>query len=127
MTAESGPVARPVLHPPNREAHMDEIYRHWLGILYTAGVKAVAETAGAYWLIDAVASYQHDPRVRGEEFQVWTLKVNPDKSATLTMGDGNDGPPRITQVIEYTDYADSGCVLYCVGPAPMTLMLPCEY
>lgn len=110
---------------------MDEIFRHWTRrILYTPGVKHIADTAGAYWLIDAVASYQHDPRVKGEEFQVWTLKVNADKTAVLTMGDGNDGPPIITQHIEFTDYADPGeteCELYLVGPAPAVLMQPCEY
>ena len=110
---------------------MDELFWHWTHrLVFTAGVKHIADTAGAYWLIDAVASYQADRRVQGEEFQTWTLKVNPDKSATLTMTDGNDGPPRITQHIEFTDYADSGeseCELYVVGPAPLTLMLPCEY
>lgn len=34
-------------------------YKHWLGgLLYTDGVKYVADQAGAYWLIDAIASYQ---------------------------------------------------------------------
>jgi hypothetical protein len=109
---------------------MDEYYRHWLGVIYTGGVRMMAETAQAYWLIDAVASYQRDPRVKGEEFQTWTLKVNADKSATLTMTDGNTGPARITQHIEFTDFADSGeteCELFLVGPPPMTLMLPSEY
>ncbi len=58
-------------------------YRHPLNrsITYTDGAQYVAEAGGAYWLLDAIVSHQHDARVRAEPFQVWTLKVAADRSA----------------------------------------------
>jgi hypothetical protein len=46
----------------------DELYRHALcrNVLYTEGVQYVAESAGAYWLIDKVATLQMDPFVKAE-------------------------------------------------------------
>jgi hypothetical protein len=55
----------------------EEYYKHFLGLLYTEGVKYLAENAEAYWLIDAIVSYQ--PRLRKvrslSEFQLWFLHV----------------------------------------------------
>jgi hypothetical protein len=61
-------------------------------IVYTDGVKYVAETAGAYWLIDEIALAQRgDRRVAAEGFQSWILNVNADRTATLTCEDGDGG------------------------------------
>ncbi len=109
---------------------MEEVYKNHFGrFLYTSGVRFVAERAGAYWLIDVVASYQGDKRARAEEFQVWKLTVKPDQSATVSMTDGNSDKAIIEQEIEYTDYPESDAELYCVlAPGQSaTLMLPCEY
>ena len=86
-----------------------DFHKHWLtGIYYTDGVDFVANKAGAYWLIDAIASHQMTAKVLKEEFQVWTLRCLDDlfsnRSGVLTMDDGNDAPPLVTQVIEYTDF-----------------------
>ena len=53
-------------------------YRHPLypSITYTDGAHHVAEAGGAFWLLDAIVSHQHDARVRREEFQIWTLQSN---------------------------------------------------
>jgi hypothetical protein len=61
-------------------------YRHGLHrrILFTDGAKYVADTAGAYWLLDEIALIQHDKRVAATAFQAWTLVVHPDQTATLT-------------------------------------------
>lgn len=110
----------------------DTMYAHWTKrMVYTSGVRWMAETAKAYWLIDACASWLPDKKLRGEEFIVFRLKVHPDNSATLTGDDGN-GNILITQQIEYTDYAKAGeteCELYAVGTPgqPTVLMLPSEY
>lgn len=58
-------------------------FRHPSGILFTEGVNYLAESAGAYWLIDVVASYQ--PRVRSERFQLWELTTSPDRTGRVTM------------------------------------------
>lgn len=81
-------------------------YRHAMvrDVLYTDGVKYVAETASAYWLIDEIAfAKRFDKLLAAEEFQCWTLKVNSDHTATLTCEDG-DGRAVFTKAIKYTDF-----------------------
>lgn len=81
-------------------------YRHGINraVLYTDGARHVAEHGGAYWLLDAIAIAQaHVKAVSAEEFQVWTLKVNPDRSAVLTCDDG-DGKTVYQQKLEFTDF-----------------------
>src|SRR5204862_7843384 len=81
-------------------------YRHAMvrDILYTDGVRHVAETAGGYWLIDEIAFAQRgNRRVGAEEFQSWELRVNADHTATLTCEDG-DGCAVFSKEIEYTDF-----------------------
>jgi hypothetical protein len=83
----------------------EQWYRHGLNraVLYTDGAKFVAETGGAYWLLDTIAICQLEPRVKGEEFQVWKLTVRPNRTATLETSDGNDNIVR-TEEIPFTDF-----------------------
>ncbi len=99
----------------------ENYYKHWLGILYTDGLKYVADEASAHWLIDAIASYQS--KLRQEEFQHWTLKQNPNQTWTLTATDGND---RILakQKIEFSDFPLNTIEFYLVDKI---LMLKSEY
>jgi hypothetical protein len=67
-------------------------YRHPLvrAVLYTDGAQYVAETGGAYWLLDEIAFAQKsEAAVAAEEFQTWTLTVREDRSAALVCSDGN--------------------------------------
>jgi len=91
-------------------------------IVYTDGVQYLAEKAGAYWLIDLVASWQLHKKVRSETFQVWTLTVTGSK-AVAKADDGN-GNVVAKQVIEYTDFPLAEVKLYCVDGC---IMLPSEY
>lgn len=84
----------------------ENFYRHALvrSILYTDGVQYVAETGGAYWLIDEIALAQkYDASIAGEEFQLWKLTVREDRTATLACEDGN-GRAVFSKAIEYTDF-----------------------
>ncbi len=88
-------------------------YKHPLNpqVIYSPGVRYVAEKGKAYWLIDAIASYfgspemqaaqRHDYRLR--EMQFWRLKVI-DKSAVLVAEADSGETPFIQQEIEYTDF-----------------------
>ena len=67
----------------------EQYYRHPLGILLTSGTKYLFDSAEAWWIADIVASYQFHAKVKLEEFQVYKLKVNEDKSAILNIEDGN--------------------------------------
>lgn len=112
-------------------------YRHPLNpkIIYTPGVQYVAENAGAYWLIDAIASYfgsaemsrsmDQDSRLRYLQF--WKLKRNGD-SAVLSAEADSGETPFITQVIEYTDFPLEEIEIWAgrSGDA-WTLYLPSEH
>jgi hypothetical protein len=104
----------------------EQWYRHAMvrDILYTDGVKHVAETAGAYWLIDEITFAQHgNKRLAAEEFQSWKLNVNADHAATLTCEDGNGGVV-FTKAIEYSDFPLEEITLYFMNK---TILLPSEY
>ena len=105
----------------------ERYYKHWLGILYTDGVKYLAEEAGAYWLIDAIASWQASPKVKRDRMlqriQFWKLRVNPDNSAVLVCERDSDDVA-LTQEIEYTDFPLESVTLYL---SECVLMLPSEY
>jgi len=101
-----------------RQANGAESFiRHWLGMIYTGGMEYVAETCGAYWLLDAVASWQPKIRRKGPalaEFQVWRLRR---RRAGRNAGEwvldawtdtpGEPGSVRLAvQVIPYSDFPE---------------------
>ena len=97
-------------------------------LVYTDGVKYLAETAGAFWLVDIVASYQHKAKVAREAFQLWTLQIRRNKSAVVTMKSDCGQPAIITQRIDYSDFPLDSIELYCCANGNgVTLMLPSEY
>ena len=104
----------------------ETFYRHWANpdVLFTEGVHYVAETAGAYWLVDEIALAQrYEAAVQSEEFQVWDLIVPAAESAQLTCGDGN-GREVHAKRIEWTDFPAPGMRFYfCNG----CIHLPSEY
>lgn len=100
-------------------------FKHWLGkALYTDGVKFVAEQAGAFWLIDEIAINQTRPKVRAEEFQVWTLKVDLEKRKGVLSCDDGNGNVVFTKRIDYTDFPLAEIRFYCTDN---TILLPSEY
>ncbi len=102
----------------------ENCYRHPLSnLIYTDGVRHLATRAKAYWLVDVIASYLADSRLKDEEFIDWMLTVNADHSATITAGDGNDNE-LIRQDIPFTDFPLPKIKLFlCNG----ILLLPSEY
>jgi hypothetical protein len=101
-------------------------YRHGINrnVLFTDGAKYVADEAGAYWLLDSIAIAQrYEKSVSAEEFQVWELKVNSDRTANLVCGDGNDNVV-YTQHIPFTDFPLDQITLWFSNN---TIFLPSEY
>jgi hypothetical protein len=101
-------------------------------VIYTPGVKFVAEKAGAYWLIDAIASYflgdeaYEDERL--ESLQFWRLDVDSDCSATLSGRADSGVPPYVVQKIPYTDSPlESVDVWAGFDEKHWTLYLPSEH
>ncbi len=93
----------------------DERYRHPFvhSLIYTPGVKHLAERAGAYWLIDEIAfaidgdevwkAGQRDPRIRDLHF--WKLEVKPGRSAELTAKADSGEQPFVSREIHFTDFS----------------------
>lgn len=99
-------------------------YRHALNqrVLYTDGVLFLAETAGAFWLVDEIAlANKFQRKVGREEFQVWTLKVKGSR-ATLVCDDGN-GNVVYRKSIPFTDFPLDEIKLWFENG---TIMLPSE-
>lgn len=121
--------------------HGTETYTVWSpfhkNMLLTDGAKYVAENggnAGAYWLMDLIASYQdqllEEHKEIAEGLQLWTLKVNEDKTAVITCQEDTDEDPVVTQEIEFTDFDLPEIVLWVapLGDEEHTvILLPSEY
>jgi hypothetical protein len=102
----------------------EAVFRHWSRRLaYTQGVRYLAEQAGAYWLIDLIASWCIDPRIQANEFVHWKLTVNADRTAVAIADDGN-GKEILRQTIPFTDFPLDEISLYLTD---RTLLLPSEY
>ena len=99
--------------------YSSSLYR---GYVYTEGVKHLAGEAEAYWLIDYILSYQLDPNLTEQPFQVWKMTVQ-DNSATISVEDGND-KNIATFSIAYTDFPLEEITLWLIDK---TLLLPSEY
>lgn len=97
-------------------------------VLLTEGTLYLAEQAGAFWLMDAIAS--HLPAVPTSEGMVFAVLDVDDDKAVLRLVD--DVPPRrvyAKQEIEYTDFPIKGTTQVWAqrNSEGWTLMLPSEY
>lgn len=97
------------------------------GFTLTDGVQFLVTNGGrgdstAYWLIDVVFSYQFEPAVKKERFQVYKFKRNGD-GLDLVITDGNETVLG-TQNIEYSDLRVDELTLWFVDGV---LILPSEY
>jgi hypothetical protein len=113
-------------HHLRQFAGSENWYRHGLvrDILFTDGAKYVADEGGAYWLLDEIALTQRfEKRFAAKRFQVWTLKVREDRTASLTCSDDNDELV-YTKHIEFTDFPADAVTLWF---ANNTIYLPSEH
>jgi len=104
----------------------ETLYRHWTRELrYTEGVKFLADKCGAYWLIDAIASWQPEALKDSglAEFQLWDLHVKDDLTADLVCSRDCDDAV-FSQRIAFTDCPLAFVRLYVEGGV---LMLPSEH
>lgn len=89
---------------------------------YTDGVRFLAQNAECYWLLEHIFIHQTDPKIKGEEFQVWEIKVE-DSKARIVVDNGNNHILKVFD-IEYTDFPLAEYKLWMVGD---TLLLISEY
>lgn len=107
----------------------EQWFQHWTrALIYTEGIHYL-EQNGAGWLVDAIASYQLDPKLnKGDlrDFQLWELKVK-DNTGVLTCRADSGVKPVVTQNFEYTDFPLAEITLYVeAGEAGRVLMLTSE-
>lgn len=105
----------------------ENIYKHWLGLQYTDGIKYLVTQANSFWLLDAIASHQTKKLLATpglKDFQLWELNVSENHSALLTCKADTDTNPLVRQEIEYTDFPLNFIKLYLVQKV---LLLPTEY
>ena len=104
-------------------------------VIYTEGVRFVAEHGEAYWLIDELAftilggeiqrAGQSDSRIM--ELHFWRLNVK-DHSATLTARADSDVEPFYTKEIPFTDFPlDHIDIWAAFDGEHWTLYLPSEH
>jgi len=103
-------------------------FKHFLGYLYTEGVRHVAEEGEAYWLLDAIFSWQ-TPTLKSYEHQFWSLTVTlEDETRNATLQCVSDTLPYgeilATQEIGYTDFPMDHIELWF---ANNVLYLPSEH
>jgi hypothetical protein len=113
-----------------------EAYYRWSALypnfVLTDGAKYVAEEGKAYWLMDVIASWQAEPKVNKERFQVWILTVDDGARAEVVAEDGN-GHVLALQMIGYTDFPLQQIKLYASyrgwhqDDRYMVILLPSEY
>src|SRR5258706_11942595 len=102
----------------------ENFYRNRLSpIIYTDGVKDMAETCGAYWLIDLIISHQLIKTVRLEPVLTWELKRVMDDSFNIVATDGNSRG-NASQQIPFSDFTYDIATMWLIDGC---LMLPNEY
>lgn len=133
MVPPTKPISE-ILHDLAHFTDTESYTHHWTHLLmYTDGVSYLADTVGAHWLLDLIATHQTatlDSACGG--FQLWILTVLPDRSASLSCFPDSDIPPLLTVHIPYTDFPlPTPFHLWVEGSplhsTPRILLLPSEH
>lgn len=91
----------------------------------TEGCAFVREKCQAFWLFDAILSYQMDKRLKNVKFQIWELKQQKsDLSWSLTCREDSGEKPLVTQRIEFSDFPLSSIKIWVIDKVAL---LPSEY
>ena len=84
----------------------------------------MAEKAQCYWLLDAIASWQIEPKVKSEPFQIWHLAVNAEREGELSCRKDSNELAIASQRIPRIDFPLTEIKLYLCNNV---IMLPSEY
>ena len=94
-------------------------------ILLTDGCKYIRDACNAYWLFDAILSYQCDKVLKSVAFQVRELKLlKVDLSWQLTCREDTGTKPLIRQTIEFSDFPMDYIKIWLIDKVEL---LPSEY
>ena len=94
-------------------------------IILTDGCKYVRDVCKAYWLFDAILSYQCYKILQNVNFQVWELKqLRKDLTWQLTCREDTGKKPLISQSIEFSDFPVDYIKIWVIDKVAL---LPSEY
>lgn len=109
----------------------ETMYRHAFQkkLIYTEGVKYLAEEVGAYWLIDLVASHLHAmlKKAPDEHFTHWELRLDDKHGCTVSAKADSDTEPYVEQYVEFTDFPEDFDFYVVLDSAGWVMMLKSEY
>ena len=88
----------------------------------TDGCNFVRQEAGAFWLFDMIASYQHDDRINLNPFQIWQLSKKEDYWSLECRGD--NGQHMLTARIGFSDFPIDHIEIWVLDGIAL---LPSEY
>lgn len=113
----------------------NEYYRHppSRGFVYTDGVKEVADVAGAYWLLDILATegvkaIREDQIANNGGLVVFTIQVNDSNNAHLSLSSDDCSPDLWKQYVGYTDFPEGTWKFFLQYDGTHVIcILPTEY
>jgi hypothetical protein len=92
----------------------ENYYLHWSKVIrWTDGIQYLCEEAGAFWLMDVVASHFLYEEVRNAPFQLWRIEVKADNSAVITMKEDTGKSNLVYQELPFTDFLLKEFEFYC--------------
>ena len=94
-------------------------------ILLTDGCKYVRDECNAFWLFDAIISYQTHKSLKDINFQIWELRqLRKDLTWLLTCREDTGKRPLISQSIEFSDFPVGYIRIWVIDKVAL---LPSEY
>lgn len=100
----------------------EHYFNGYMGVKYTDGVYYISQNGYSWLVTDCIAVIKTNSKISREAFLSIKLKVNEDKTAVMTIDDGNNNI-LYTQEYNYTD-AKRDLNLYFMNDV---LMLNSEY
>ena len=97
-------------------------YQHFTkSLLYTSGIKEMADALKCHWLIDIVASYQVSGKLRDIPYQTWKA-VAEDSKAVVRCFDSSE-IPIVEQDVKFTTLPDGEITMLAVWQDKKTVIL----
>ena len=77
------------INNPHFYGGTNQYHKHFLGFLYTDGVKALADTFSCYWLVDTIVSYQYRVNLK-DGFYIVYVEVDEQGNCKFAIADDVD-------------------------------------
>lgn len=84
----------------------ETLYKNVLfkGVVYTEGVRYIATSCDAYWLVTDLLAYVSSLKIHHDFIVIHLFKQKNENNASLVFEDGNDNAIRPVQKYSFTDF-----------------------